>query len=161
MERERMSEMTEINRKAGVLWSGDSRTGTGLISTESKVLFEQPFTHQTRFGDGTGTNPEELIAAAHAACFSMALASVMKKNGFEPIRTDTSATCTVSSRNGGHEITNMRLHVRAEIRGIDDETFQKLIIEADQNCPVSNLLRDELHFEITAVLNERIQNSEI
>ena len=147
--------MTEIHRKAGVLWSGDSRTGTGLISTESKVLYEQPFTHQTRFGDGMGTNPEELIAAAHAACFSMSLASVLKKNGFEPIRTDTSATCTVTSNNGGHDITNMRLHVRAEIPDIDDQTFQKLLMEADQNCPVSKLLRNGLHLEITAVLNER------
>src|SRR5512144_2510255 len=107
--------MTEISRKAGVLWSGDSRSGTGLISTESKVLYEQPFTHQTRFGAGSGTNPEELIAAAHAACFSMSLASVLKKNGFEPIRTDTSATCTVVTKSGGHEITHMLLHVRAEV----------------------------------------------
>ena len=149
--------MTESNRKAGVLWSGDSRTGRGLISTESKVLFEQPFTHQARFGTGTGTNPEELIAAAHAACFSMSLASVLKKNGFEPVRTDTSATCTVATRDGGHEITHMRLHVRAEIPGVDPETFQKLILEADQNCPVSNLLRNGLKLEITATLNERIQ----
>jgi osmotically inducible protein OsmC len=147
--------MTEINRKAGVLWSGDSRTGRGLISTESKVLYEQPFTYQTRFGDGTGTNPEELIAAAHAACFSMALASTLKKNGFEPKRTDTSATCTVVSKNGGHEINHMRLHVRAEAPGIDDETFQKLIMEADQTCPVSNLLKNGLKLEITATLNEK------
>jgi lipoyl-dependent peroxiredoxin len=147
--------MTEIHRKAGVLWSGDSRAGTGLISTESKVLYEQPFTHQTRFGDGMGTNPEELIAAAHAACFSMSLASVLKKNGFEPIRTDTSATCTVTSKNGGHEITHMHLHVRAEAPGVDDETFQKLIIEADEKCPVSNLLKHGLKLEITATLNEQ------
>jgi osmotically inducible protein OsmC len=150
--------MTEINRKAGVLWSGDSRTGTGLISTESKALFEAPFTYQTRFGDGTGVNPEELIAAAHAACFSMSLASVLKKNGFEAVRTDTTATCTVVTKDGGHEITNMRLHVRAEAPGIDDETFQKLIMEADQKCPVSNLLKHGLKLEITATLNERIQN---
>lgn len=146
--------MTEINRKAGVLWTGDSRTGRGLVSTESKVLYEQPFTHQARFGDGVGTNPEELIAAAHAACFSMALASTLKKNGFEPIRTDTSATCTVVSKNGGYEIPRMRLHVRAEVPGITDEAFQKLILEADQNCPVSNLLENGLKLEITAVLNE-------
>lgn len=152
--------MTEIQRKAGVLWSGDSRTGTGLISTESRVLYEQPFTYQTRFGDETGTNPEELIAAAHAACFSMALASVVKKNGFEPIRTDTSATCTVVSKNGGHEITNMRLHVRAEAPGMDDATFQKLIMAADEKCPVSNLLKHGLKLEITATLNERIQSQE-
>jgi osmotically inducible protein OsmC len=147
--------MTEINRKAGVLWSGDSRTGTGLLSTESKVLFEQPFTYQTRFGDSMGTNPEELIAAAHAACFSMSLASVLKKHGFEPMRTDTTATCTVVSKEGGHEITNMRLHVRAEVPGMQDETFQRLMIEADEKCPVSNLLKHGLKLEITATLNEQ------
>jgi osmotically inducible protein OsmC len=147
--------MTEINRKAGVLWSGDSRSGTGVISTESKALFEVPFTYQTRFGDGIGTNPEELIAAAHAACFSMSLASVLKKHAFEPIRTDTSATCTVVTKNGGHEITHMRLHVRAEAPGVDDETFQKLIMEADEKCPVSNLLKHGLKLEITATLNEQ------
>jgi len=146
--------MTEINRKAGVLWSGDSRTGRGLISTESKVLYEAPFTHQTRFGDAAGTNPEELIAAAHAACFSMSLASVLKRNGFEPVRTDTSATCTVVSKNGGHEITHMRLHVRAEVPRLDADTFQKLVVQADQNCPVSNLLKHGLTLEITATLNE-------
>lgn len=147
--------MTEINRKAGVLWSGDSRTGTGLLSTESTVLFEQPYTYQTRFGDGMGTNPEELIAAAHAACLSMSVASVFRKHGFEPIRTDTTATCTVVSNDGGHEITNMRLHVRAEAAGMDDETFQKLMIEADEKCPVSNLLKHGLKLEITATLNEQ------
>lgn len=147
--------MTEIRRKAGVLWSGDSRTGTGLISTESKVLYEQPFTHQTRFGDGTGTNPEELIAAAHAACFSMALASTLKKNGFEPKRTDTNATCTVVLKDGGQEITHMLLHIRAEVPDVDDETFQKLVIAADQVCPVSNVLKHGLKLEITAILNEK------
>lgn len=147
--------MTEINRKAGVLWSGDSRTGTGLLSTESKAIFEQPFTYQTRFGDGMGTNPEELIAAAHAACFSMSLAIVFKKNGFEPVRTDTTATCSVVSKDKGHEITNMRLHVRAEAPGMDDETFQKLMMEADEKCPVSNLLKHGLKLEITATLNEQ------
>src|SRR5215510_11649650 len=143
-----MLRMTEINRKAGALWSGDSKTGTGLISTESKVLYEQPFTHQTRFGDGVGTNPEELIAAAHAVCFSMSLASVFKQNGFEPIRTDTTATCTVIAKDGGHKITHMRLHVRAEVPGMDDETFQKLMIEADEKCPVSNLLKHGLKLDI-------------
>ncbi len=147
--------MTEINRKAGVLWSGDSRTGHGWISTESKVLYEQPFSYQTRFGEGLGTNPEELIAAAHAACFSMALASTLKKNGFEPKQTDTNATCTVEAKDGGYEITHMLLHIRAEVPDIDEETFQRMIVETDQVCPVSKLLRNGLELEITATLNEQ------
>jgi osmotically inducible protein OsmC len=144
--------MTTINRKAGALWSGDSRGGVGTISTESQALTQLPYNHQTRFGDQTGTNPEELIAAAHAACFSMALASMLKKNGFAPKRTDTNAACTIVSKNGGYEITQMQLHVRAEVPGIEDTAFQKLVREADKGCPVSNLLRKGLKIEIDATL---------
>ena len=144
--------MREINRKAGVLWSGDSRNGTGIVSTESQLLYELPFSYQTRFGDQSGTNPEELLAAAHAACFSMALASVLKRNGYEPRRTDTNATCTIVSKNGGYEITRMLLHVRAEVPDISDVGFQKMIEEADKACPVSNLLRNGLDIEIDAAL---------
>ena len=86
--------MTEFNRKAGVLWTGDLKTGTGLISTESKALFESPYTFATRFTDEVGLNPEELIAAAHAACFSMSVASTLKKNGYNPVQTETTATPT-------------------------------------------------------------------
>lgn len=144
--------MTEFNRKAGVLWSGDLKTGNGLVSTESKTLFELPYNYETRFGDQEGLNPEELIAAAHAACFSMSVANVLKKNGFDPVRTDTTATCTMVSKNGGHEIIGMRLHVRGEAPGLDEDTFNKLAMEADKGCPVSNLLRNGLKIEITTAL---------
>jgi osmotically inducible protein OsmC len=97
-------------------------------------------------------NPEELIAAAHAACFSMALASTLEKNGFTPVQTETTATCTLASKNGGFDITTMRLHVRCEVPGIDEATFNKLVMEADKGCPVSNLLRDGLKIEITTAL---------
>ncbi len=145
--------MAEIYRKAGVLWTGDLRNGRGIVSTESRTLFEQPFTYQMRFEDQHGTNPEELIAAAHAACFSMSIASVLTKNGYEPVRTDTTATCTLATKDGGgHEITNMQLHVRAEVPGMDADTFQKLIMEADEHCPVSNLLRNGVEIQIDATL---------
>ena len=144
--------MTTINRKAGALWSGDSRSGVGTISTESQAVKQLPYNYQTRFGEQPGTNPEELIAAAHAACFSMALASTLKKNGYEPKKTDTNAACTIVSSNGGYEITHMQLHVRAEVPGIGEMAFQKLVEEADQHCPVSNLLRNGLKIEIDAVL---------
>ena len=106
--------MTKILRKAGAIWNGDSRNGDGLISTESKALYGSPYTHKTRFdGDDTsGTNPEELIAAAHAACFSMALASTLKKNGYDPEQVETTATITLMSESGKNEITAMNLHVR-------------------------------------------------
>jgi len=149
--------MAEFNRKAGALWTGDLKNGNGLISTESKTLFELPYSFQTRFGDKEGSNPEELIAAAHAACFSMAFAGVLEKNGFTPVQTETTATCTVASKNGeGFEITNMRLHVRCEVPDIDVETFNKLVMEADKGCPVSNLLRDGLNIEITSALIEKV-----
>ena|ERR1041385_3746609 len=147
--------MTEFQRKAGALWTGDLKTGNGLISTESRTIYELPYTFQTRFGDKEGSNPEELIAAAHAACFSMAFASTLEKNGFTPVQVETTATCTVASKEGGgFEITNMRLHVRGEVPDIDEATFNRLAIEADQGCPVSNLLRDGLKIEITTALIE-------
>ena len=145
--------MTEFNRKAGALWTGDLQTGKGLISTESQALFEMPYSFATRFGDELGLNPEELIAAAHAACLSMSVASTLKKNGFDPVQTETTATCNfASASDGGFEINQMRLHVRCEVPGIDEETFEKLIKEADENCPVSNLLRDGLKIEISTAL---------
>lgn len=144
--------MTEFNRKAGVLWTGDLKNGNGLISTESKVIYELPYSYQTRFGDQVGLNPEELIAAAHASCFSMALANTLEKNGFTPVQTETTATCTLASQNGGFDITTMRLHVRCEVPGIDEATFNRIVMEADKGCPVSNLLRDGLKIEITTSL---------
>jgi osmotically inducible protein OsmC len=145
--------MAEFTRKAGVLWTGDLKNGNGLISTESKVIYEVPYTYETRFGDQEGLNPEELIAAAHAACFSMSVASTLAKNGFNPVQTETTATCTMASKDGGgHEITNMQLHVRCEVPDIDEATFDKLVMEADKGCPVSNLLRDGLNIDITTDL---------
>lgn len=143
----------EKYRKAGVLWTGDLKNGSGIVSTESRVLFEQPFTSRMRFEDEPGTNPEELLAAAQASCFSMALASTLAKHDYEPVRTDTTATCTLASKDGGgYEITAMQLHVRAEVPGIDEATFEKLIRETDKGCPVSNLLRNGLEIQIDATL---------
>ncbi len=143
----------EKYRKAGVLWTGELKNGNGIVSTESRALFEYPFNSRMRFEDEPGTNPEELIAAAHAACFSMALASILAKHGYEPVRTDTTATCTLASKDGGgFKITTMQLHVRADVPGIDEATFEKLIRETDEVCPVSNLLRNGLAIQIDATL---------
>ena len=144
--------MTEFNRKAGVLWTGDLKTGQGLISTESQALFEIPYSYPTRFADEVGLNPEELIAAAHASCLSMPVASTLKKNGFNPVQTETTATCTLVTGDGPAQINKMLLHVRCEVPDIDEETFERLIKEADENCPVSNLLRNGLKIEITTAL---------
>lgn len=145
--------MTEKTRKAGVLWTGDLRNGNGIVSTESKALFEHPVTYRMRFEDDPGTNPEELIAAAHAACFSMSIASTLAKNGYDPVRTDTTATCILSPKNGsGFEISKIQLHVRAEVPGIDESTFQQMIVQADEGCIVSNLVRNGVEIEIDATL---------
>ena len=145
--------MTEFNRKAGVLWTGDLKTGNGLISTESKALFQLPYSYPTRFTDEVGLNPEELIAAAHAACFSMSVASTLEKNGYKPVQTETTATCTFASENGGgFEINKMQLHVRCAVPDIGEAEFESLIKVANDNCPVSNLLRNGLKIEITTAL---------
>lgn len=144
--------MTEKYRKAGVLWTGDLTNGSGIVSTESRALFEQPFTYFNRFEDEPGTNPEELLAAAHAECFSMSIADTLAKNGYAPVRTDATATCILAEKDGGHEITTMQIHIRAEVPGMDADTFQKMIMEADEKCPVSNLLRNGLEIQIDATL---------
>lgn len=142
--------MTEKKRKAGAMWKGDLQTGRGQISTESEALFENSYSFGTRFEDAEdGTNPEELIAAAHAACYSMAFSNTLKQAGYEPITVDTRATCTLSPKEGGgFEITKMDLHVRGEVEGIDEDTFLELAHKADEGCPVSNLLRPGLEIGI-------------
>lgn len=144
--------MAEFDRKAGVLWTGDLKTGNGLISTESRTLFELPYNYQTRFEDKVGLNPEELIAAAHASCFSMAVANTIAKNGFTPVQTETTATCTLAVGNGGTKINKIHLHVRCEVPGIDEVRLKQLVMEADKGCPVSNLLRDGVKIEISTDL---------
>ena len=139
-------------RKAGVLWTGDLKTGSGLISTESKALFELPYSNSTRFEDDAGVNPEELIAAAHAACMSMAVANTLKRNGYRPVQTETTATCTMTSNNGNQQITSMRLHVRGEVPDIDEATFNKMVVKANKTSPVSNLLKNGLEIELTTAL---------
>lgn len=147
-----MADPNSKERKAGVLWTGDLKTGNGLISTESKALFELPYNNGTRFEDETGANPEELIAAAHAACMSMAVADTLKRKGYTPVQTETTATCTMNSDNGKQEITTMRLHVRSEVPDIDEATYNKLVMEANKLSPVSNLLKEGLEIEITTAL---------
>lgn len=145
--------MVQKLRKAEAVWEGDLKNGNGLVSSESKGLHEIPYSFNTRFEDEPGSNPEELIAAAHSACFSMAFASTLKKNGYNPISVNTNSTITLSTKEGGGwKITNMLLHVRGQVPDLDQDTFKKLASEADKGCPVSNLLRCGLNIEIVAEL---------
>jgi osmotically inducible protein OsmC len=143
----------EIRRTAQAIWHGDSRSGNGSISSGSGVLKDVPYSYATRFGDTPGTNPEELIAAAHAACFSMAFASRLKRSGYQPQGIETHATCIMSPQEqGGFKITRMRLEVQAQVPGIDETTFRRIAQEAETGCPVSTALRGGVEIELGAAL---------
>lgn len=145
--------MVEFKRSASVVWHGDSRSGNGTISTASGALVETPYAYGTRFGDIPGTNPEELIAAAHAACFSMALASTIRRAGHAPERIDTVADCImVRDEATGVKITGMRLRTRARVPGLDAAEFARLANDAKENCPVSRVLAPGLSITLDAVL---------
>jgi osmotically inducible protein OsmC len=144
--------MAEIIRKAEAVWKGDLRKGSGAISTESTVLSEVPYSFATRFENEPGTNPEELIAGAHSACYAMALASTLAKKGYKPERIDVSAACVLEKQEGGFAITRMRLRARGTVPDIDDDTYFEVAKEADMSCPVSNLLRPGLTIELETEL---------
>ena len=144
--------MAEFVRRAGAVWQGDLRAGKGTIRTESGAVVEEPYRFATRFENEPGTNPEELIAAAHAACYSMAFANLLAKKGYDPQRIATDAACTLTVGEGGPRITAMKLTVRGQVPGLDEETFRQLAHEGDQACPVSNLLRSGLKIELEAQL---------
>jgi osmotically inducible protein OsmC len=149
-------DMSEINRKAGAIWNGDLKDGHGFISTESRTIYELPYTHKTRFENEPGSNPEELLAAAHAACFTMALASTLKKKGITPVQLETTATCTLTSGDAGRAIDRMHLHVRGEVPDIDEAGFEKLVQETNQTCPVSKLLGKGLKITLSTALIEKV-----
>jgi len=145
--------MADIKRKSEAVWEGRLRDGKGRISSGSGVLNDTAYSFVTRFEDKPGTNPEELIAAAHAACYSMALANTLDGKGYQPEQIETQATCHLSSQQGGgFKISKMHLVVRGRVPGIDLQLFQQIAHEADGKCPVSNLLREGLEIEVEASL---------
>ena len=140
--------MAQFKRRAEATWEGDLRGGKGRISSESGVLEDVGYSFSTRFADEPGTNPEELIAAAHAACYSMAFANTLAGKGYNPQSIETQAICTLASQEGGgFAITKMLLKVRGRVPGIEQELFEQIAEEADGGCPVSNLLREGLKIE--------------
>jgi osmotically inducible protein OsmC len=145
--------MADIKRTGTAVWNGDLRGGEGTLSTESTVLDDEAYAFATRFEHKPGTNPEELIAAAHAGCYSMAIANVLHKKGYAVDEIKTTATVHLSSQEGGgFAITKSALQVRGRVPDIDEETFEQLAEEADGGCPVSNLLRPGLEIELEAML---------
>ena len=132
--------MAQIQRTAEAVWLGDARNGGGTVTTGSGAIREQAYTWRMRFEDEPGTNPEELVAAAHAACFSMALSAGLSKDGFAPRSLHTHANLIMEQEAAGWSITRIRLEVEGIVPGIDQATFQEYAGKAKNNCPISRLL---------------------
>ncbi|WP_313440401.1 OsmC family protein [Novosphingobium sp.] len=132
---------------ASARYSGLGKDGKGAITTRSGVLSDQPYGFGTRFEGQPGTNPEELIAAAHAACFTMATSFALAKAGFSDGTLDTQCTVTLDSADGGFTVTKSALTLKASVPGIGPEEFAKLADEAKAGCPISKLLNCEITLE--------------
>ena len=133
-----------MKRTASARWQGGLKDGKGAISTQSGVLTNTQYSFSTRFEQGNGTNPEELIAAAHAGCFTMALSAQLEKAGLTADRLDTNATVTMEKRETGWEVTESHLDVTAQIPGADQEKFEAAANEAKAGCPISRLLNTKI-----------------
>jgi len=133
-----------MQRKGSAVWQGDLKTGKGSVSTESGVLKEARYSFSTRFENGTGTNPEELVAAAHAGCFSMALSAQLGEAKLTPASVRTTATVTLERGEAGFTITQVHLDVAAKVPGASKEAFEKAAANAKAGCPISRLLRAEI-----------------
>lgn len=136
-------------RKASAAWRGTGRDGDGDLTTDSGVLAETPYSFKTRFENEKGTNPEELIAAAHAGCFTMALAFQLQGAGYTPTSLSTEAAVSLDPDGGGFKISKSALTLIAEVPGLDKETFDKLAGEAEKNCPISKVLNAEITLSAT------------
>jgi osmotically inducible protein OsmC len=136
---------------ATATWNGKLKDGKGTFSAQSGA-FRGEYSFGTRFGDAAGTNPEELIASAHAACFSMALAVGLEKGGHAPKKITTTAHCTIDSVDGGSKITTMKLETRGSVPGIDQKAFAAAADGAKQNCPVSRALAGNVQITLDANL---------
>jgi lipoyl-dependent peroxiredoxin len=130
-----------MERSASAIWHGDLKKGTGALTTQSHVLNDTPYSFHTRFEDGAGTNPEELIAAAHAGCFTMALSSQLTSAEHPPSTIETTATVTMETTDDGPTITKVHLSTHATVPGIEKDKFDELASKAKQGCPISRLLK--------------------
>ena len=136
-----------MKRKASAVWNGGLKDGRGTISTASGVLSDTQYSFSTRFEEGIGTNPEELIAAAHAGCFSMALSGQLANAGLTAERINTTATVTLEKTDAGFTITAVHLDVKAKVPGAEQQAFETAANNAKAGCPVSRLLKAEITLE--------------
>ena len=137
----------KINRSGSAAWSGGLKDGKGTISTQSGALDAYPYGFATRFEGMPGSNPEELIAAAHASCFTMALSLMLGEAGLTAEKMETSAVVTLEQQEGGFAITASKLTLKAQSPGADAATFQELAAKAKAGCPVSKLLKADISLD--------------
>lgn len=136
--------MAQLRRKATAVWRGDLKGGKGAISTDSGALKETQYSFGTRFESGVGTNPEELIAAAHAGCFAMALSAQLGAAGLTPEKLETTATVTLEKLDAGWTVTKVHLDLKAKVPGASAEKFNEAAAGAKAGCPISRLLKAEI-----------------
>ncbi|MBK7973944.1 MAG: OsmC family protein [Deltaproteobacteria bacterium] len=140
-----------MKRRASAVWKGGLKDGKGTISTESKVLSDTQYSFSTRFENGVGTNPEELIGAAHAGCFSMALSGQLGNAGLTAESIATTATVTMEKTDAGFTVTAVHLDVTATIPGADPKAFETAANNAKAGCPISRLLKAEITMDAKLV----------
>ncbi len=138
-----------MKRSASAVWNGSGKEGTGSLTTESGTLSGTPYSFKKRFGDEKGTNPEELIAVAHAGCFSMALAFALSGAGHEPSSIETKADLSMEQQGGGFTITAVHLTTKVSAPGLDEAKFQEIAKGAKENCPVSKVLNATITMDAT------------
>jgi osmotically inducible protein OsmC len=139
----------KIKRRGSAAWQGGIKDGKGTISTESGALEAYPYGFASRFEGQRGSNPEELIAAAHASCFTMALSLILGEAKLTAEQVDTSAEMTLEQKDGGYAITAVHLTLKAKVPGATQATFEELAAKAKAGCPVSKLLKAEITLDAT------------
>jgi osmotically inducible protein OsmC len=140
-----------MKRFGSAAWSGNLREGKGSVSTESYALEGYPYSFFSRYGEKPGTNPEELLGAAHAACFTMSFVRILGMNEFEPEQLDARSQVEIEKDGDGFIIPHVHLSVTAKIPGIDGDTFQAFAERAKAGCPVSKLMNTTITFEATLI----------
>lgn len=140
-----------MKRFGSAAWSGNLREGQGSVSTESHALEGYPYTFFSRYGEKPGTNPEELLGAAHAACFTMSFVRLLGMNNLTPEQVDARSDVTIDKDGDGFAITTVHLSVSAKIPGVDDAAFQAMAATAKAGCPVSKLMKVNISFEAKLV----------
>jgi osmotically inducible protein OsmC len=140
-----------IKKKGSARWTGPLKEGKGYVSTETKVLDDQPYGFNTRFEDGKGTNPEELVGAAHASCFSMALSMILGQHDLTADEIETTATVHLEEGDGGFHIPKIHLEVSAKVPGASEEQFAQAAQTAKQNCPLSKLMTAQVTMDARLV----------